>query len=391
MKNKNIKQLSPPATIGLIGGGQLGRMLVFEAKRMGFNVIVLDPKTNSPAGQVADDQIVAGFDDIKAYRELAFKSDVITFEFEHIDVKVLSLIESEGAKVIPSSQTLEVIQNKYRQKTMLSQLGVRVPKFSKINSFNDLEDKFEQFNQRAILKACTQGYDGKGNMILKSVDDLKPAYQSFENQEIIIEEWIEYIMELSIVVVRNEWGVYFYPVSENIHQDSILIKSFVPAAIPDEVTKKIQAVSQKIVESFDDYGMFCIEYFLDKNFEIMVNEIAPRPHNSGHYTIEACSTSQYEQLVRVICGLPTGSTSLIKPCVMYNILGNIDVTGDYMVQGLEKLLEIEECHFHLYGKSNSNHLKKMGHITVLGETREIADRNAKEAFHSIRIVQNTKM
>ena len=161
MKNKNIKQLSPPATIGLIGGGQLGRMLVFEAKRMGFNVIVLDPKTNSPAGQVADDQIVAGFDDIKAYRELAFKSDVITFEFEHIDVKVLSLIESEGAKVIPSSQTLEVIQNKYRQKTMLSQLGVRVPKFSKINSFNDLEDKFEQFNQRAILKACTQGYDGK--------------------------------------------------------------------------------------------------------------------------------------------------------------------------------------------------------------------------------------
>lgn len=391
MGSKNIKQLSPPATIGLIGGRQLGRMLVFEAKRMGFNVIVLDPKPNSPAGQVDDDQIVAGFDDIEAYRKLAIKSDVITFEFEHIYVKLLSIIEQEGAKVIPSSSTLEVIQNKYHQKIMLTHLGVHVPKFSKISSLSDLESKFEQFHQKAILKACTQGYDGKGNVILKSVDDLKFAYQSFENQDVIIEEWIDYVMEVSIVVIRNEQGVHFYPVSENIHQNSILVKSYIPAAVPTDVIEKIQVVSQKIVESFDDYGMFCIEYFLDKNLNILVNEIAPRPHNSGYYTIEGCNTSQFEQLVRIICGLPVGSTALIKPSVMYNILGDAEVVGDYTIKGLEKLLEIEDCHFHLYGKSYSNHLKKLGHITVLGETRDIAEYKAIEAIQSIRIVQSSDL
>ncbi|MHB1395040.1 MAG: 5-(carboxyamino)imidazole ribonucleotide synthase [Clostridia bacterium] len=387
MIKRKIDKLYPSAAIGVVGGGQLGRMFVFEAKRMGYHVVVLDPKANSPAGQVADEQIVAGFDEIWAYRELARKTDVMTFEFEHINVDLLALIENEGFKVIPSSKTLEVIQNKYKQKTMLRKIGVKVPEFYMVNSLDDFKKEFQHFNQKAILKSCTNGYDGKGNLIIKNADNLENAYQLFEEQEIFIEELIDFIKEVSIVVVKNNSGVFFYPVAENVHQDSILIKSLVPATLPDEVIKKIHIVSERIVEELDDFGVYCIEFFVDSNFDVLVNEIAPRPHNSGHYTIEGCVTSQFEQLVRVVCGMPIGSTKLRMPCAMYNILGNQGIDGKYVVSGLDAVFNTPDCHFHLYGKPNTNYLKKIGHITVFGETVEVADDKARVALQSISINQ----
>lgn len=380
-----INKLFPPATIGVIGGGQLGRMFVFEAKRMGYHVVVLDPKPNSPAGQVADEQIVAGFDEISAYFELAEKTDVITFEFEHINVKILESLEIKGYRVIPSSRTLEVIQNKFNQKTMLSRIGVKVPEFSKVNNLDELSKYFQYFDNKAILKSSLNGYDGKGNRVIKSDVELEPAYQMFGGEEIFIEEFIDFTKEVSIVVVKNNSEISFYPVVENVHHNSILIKTLAPARLMDDVLQKIHDTSIKIVEELDDYGVYCIEFFVDDNSEVIVNEIAPRPHNSGHYTIEGCIASQYEQLVRIVCGMPLGSTHLRQPCAMYNILGSEESKGKYSISGLDSLYGIKDCHCHLYGKPDTNNMKKIGHITVLGETIDEAEDKGRIALNSIRI------
>lgn len=385
MSKVNIERLHPPATIGLVGGGQLGRMFIFEAKRMGYNVVVLDPNHNSPAGQVADQQIVADFSDRDAYLQLAKESDVITYEFEHIDAEILKHVENQGFRVIPSSKTLEIIQDKYRQKTFLEEIGVKVARFSSVQDFDDLKSKFELMNRKGILKSCTNGYDGKGNFLVRSEDDLEKAFLEFGEQGILIEELVDFVREVSIVVVRNQSGVFFYPVSENVHSKSILIKTLVPAAIPEGLEAKIIEISEKIAHELDDFGVYCIEYFIDKNQEVLVNEIAPRPHNSGHYTIEGCVSSQFEQLVRVVCGMPAGSTQLRKPCAMYNILGDQHVSGEYEIGGLEGVLEIEDCHLHLYGKQKTGNLRKIGHLTAFGQTREDADLKAIKARSMLSI------
>lgn len=384
MKVREIFRLKPPSNIGIVGGGQLGRMLVLEAKRMGYNVIVLDPKPNSPAGQVADEQITADFSDIIALRELSTKTDVITYEFEHIDVELLSLIEKDGYKIYPSSNTLRMIQNKYIQKSMLKNLGIKVPNFYLVGSLDELKDIFYKLNQKIVLKACTGGYDGKGNIVIKDINKLEEAYKELCNNELMAEEFIDYIKEVSIIIAKNHEGIFFYPIAENNHRNSILINSIIPAKISNETEKRIRDIAEKIVGKIDDFGVFCIEFFIDSNLNILVNEIAPRPHNSGHYTIEGCITSQFEQLIRIITGMPLGSTKLRLPCSMYNILGSNDVNGKYCVDGIESILNIEDCHLHLYGKPESNHLKKIGHITALDDSVEKADMKAKKALLSIK-------
>lgn len=380
MKTREISKLNPPSNIGIVGGGQLGRMLVLEAKRMGYNVIVLDPTENCPAGQVADEQIKAEFSDITALKELAIKTDVITYEYEHIDVEILSVIEQEGYNVYPSSNTLKMIQNKYIQKTILSDAGIKVPNFYPVNSSDELKDIFYKLDGRLVLKTCTGGYDGKGNIILKDINKVEEAYNEFSHAELMAEEFVDYVKEVSIMVARNHEGIVYYPVAENIHEDSILIKSTIPAEISDETEEKIKAVAKKVVEVLDDYGIFCIEFFVDSNANVLVNEIAPRPHNSGHYSIEGCVTSQFEQLIRIVAGMPLGSSKLRAPSVMYNLLGTEDVDGEYFVKGVDSILAIEDCHPHLYGKAESKYLRKMGHITALGDSTNDADLKAKEAL-----------
>ena len=385
MSAKKVKKLSPPAVIGIVGGGQLGRMIAFEAKRMGYKVIILDPKPCSPAGQVSDEQIVAGYSDLSALRELAKKADVITYEFEHIDAELLGVLEQEGYAVYPSAASLKLIQNKYTQKMMLKKIGVGIPEFCLVKTFAELQEAFQSFEHKIILKSCTHGYDGKGNIIIKGEKQLEEGYAFFGGQELLVEEYVNFSKEVSILVAKNGAETVYYPVAENTHQDSILIKSLIPAKITAETEKQIREVSEKILEELDDIGLFCIEFFVTDAGEVLVNEIAPRPHNSGHYTIEACIASQFEQLVRIVCGMPFGSTELEMPAAMYNLLGSDTVQGEYTIEGLEDFLRIPHCYFHLYGKEETSPLRKIGHITALAESVELAESKAEKALQKIEI------
>lgn len=386
MLHGKIRTLQPPACIGIIGGGQLGRMLTMEAKRMGYKVIILDPKPNSPAGQVADEQIEASFSDTNAIRELANRTEVMTYEFEHINAEILCSLESEGYRVYPSGKTLMKIQNKYKQKCMLKNASLKVPKFSAINGLEDLNNKFNEFNSKVILKTCSGGYDGKGNVVISDINNLQQAYQELSDYELMVEEFITYTKELSIIIAKNnDETIAFYPIAENVHKDSILIKSIVPARISNELENEIKDIAKKVIETLDDTGIFCIELFIDSKSSIIINEIAPRPHNSGHYTIEGCITSQFEQLIRIITGMPLGSTKLESPCAMVNILGDSHVNGNYSFDGIESVLKEENCHLHLYGKLQSFFLKKLGHITALDDSSDKAEIKANNALKNIRI------
>lgn len=385
MKNKKIKKLLPPAKIGIIGGGQLGRMITMEAKKQGYGSIVLDSNPDSPAGQIADEQIIARFDNLDALRELSYKADVITYEFEHIDAEILSFIEQDSQKVYPSSETLKIIQDKYSQKKTLRSKGFSVPDFILVDEIESLKSFFYSHNKKIVIKTCTDGYDGKGNVIVKDIIQLEEIYDKLKGYCILAEEFIEYTKELSILVARNDEETVCYPIVENYHEDSILIKSHSPANVSKQVEEKIIKNSIEIVNMFGDYGILCIEYFMDENSNILVNEIAPRPHNSGHYTIEGCVTSQFEQLIRIITGMPLGSTELRKPCAMYNILGNDMVNGPYLVKGLDSALRIEDSHVHIYGKLETYSRRKIGHVNTLGNTLEEADIKAMNTMKYIKL------
>lgn len=348
-------------TIGIVGGGQLGRMLSFEAKRMGFNVVILDPTPNSPAGQVSDRQIVAKFDDLDKIDEFTEPCDVITYEFEHISVEFLREIEKRGKEVIPSSKTLYIIQDKLRQKMFLKEHGFKVPKiYTK-------EDVFSIEKFPCMLKFSKGGYDGKGNILINNINELKDILDK-TNQEFFVEELIDFKKEISILVARNKNGeVSFYRPVENVHKNSILDLTIAPANIEKEVENKIYDTANRFIEVIEDYGIYCIEMFLDKQNNVYINEIAPRPHNSGHYTIEACITSQFEQHIRSILNLPLGSTRQINAAIMKNIIGKKDIDGDYTVEKLEELLKVEGLYLHLYGKIQVRRGRKMGHITYLCE------------------------
>ena len=382
---REITQLNPPSTIGIIGGGQLGRMVAFEAKRMGYNVAVLDPKQNSPAGQVADRQITAEYSEFKAMKKLAELSDVLTCEIEHVSVDSLNLLELEGYKIYPSSNTLRVIQNKYVQKKLLMNKGINTPAFFKVNSLEEAKELYAHIGNKAILKSCRGGYDGKGNVVINNIAELEQAYYKFSGLEIMMEEFINFQKEVSIIIARNINGIEIYPISENIHMNGILIKSVVPACITKGIEESIQKISKEIIEILDDYGVFCIEFFIDDKGCVLVNEIAPRPHNSGHYSIEGCVCSQFEQLVRVICGMPLGSSKLKSSCVMYNILGSENIEGQYCLSGVDFALGLPDCHLHIYGKAKATHLKKIGHVTALDESMENAEKKAKQALSMLKI------
>lgn len=386
MMNSKRGVLQPPAKIGIIGGGQLGRMLTMAAKRMGYFVVILDPNVGSPAGQVADKQIVASFSDRQAIRRLAELTDVVTYEFEHIDAEMLYEIESEGYAVYPSATTLRNIQDKYRQKTLLSNAGLPVPAFYRVKNREDLMQKLEDFGLPVMLKTCSGGYDGKGNFVIREKSDVEAAYNALKKNDLMLEKYIEFTKELSIIIARDFSGeIKYYPVVENIHKDNILRITKVPAYIDDVLEVKIKSIAQKILKTLNDVGVFCIEMFLDTRGEIYINEIAPRPHNSGHYTIEACVTSQFEQLIRIITGMPLGSTELLSPCVMVNILGNDTVCGRYTFEGIESVLAKEKVYLHLYGKSSTAKMRKLGHITVLDDCVKKAEEKALQALENIKI------
>jgi len=380
--------------IGIIGGGQLGKMMIQEAKKLGFYIIILDPVLNCPAHTLVDEHIVAAFDDEKAIQELANKCDVITYEFEHIGVGALKKLEENGYKVYPTANSLEIIQNKYTQKTILKEANIPVPDFLDIKTTNDIFKAGSLFGYPMLLKACTGGYDGKGNVVVHNESDINRAYETLGNGTLplMCERFVDFSMETSVLACRGIDGtISVYPVGENIHNDNILFETKVPAKINDTTSQLAMDLAKKVLDIFKGVGMFCIEMFITKDENVLINEVAPRPHNSGHYSIEACVTSQFEQHIRAIVGLPLGETTLLRPSVMINILGEEGYKGKTLVLGSEKALAIPGVKLHVYGKESTVPKRKMGHLTVTAETLELALQRAELAYTYIKVIGTEKI
>ncbi|MEI3163261.1 MAG: 5-(carboxyamino)imidazole ribonucleotide synthase [Lachnospirales bacterium] len=374
--------------IGIIGGGQLGQMMLLEAKKMGFYAVVLDPTPDCPCHSICDEHIIADFDDEKAFQLLAEKTDVITYEFEHINAKALERLEDKGYKIYPTAASLEVIQDKLTQKEAMAKAGLPVPDFMIIESLDDMTKAGNEYGYPYMLKARTGGYDGKGNAVVKSADTIEKAYNELGGGKIklMAEKMINFKMETSILACRSLNGdIAVYPVGDNKHIDSILHETSVPANIPDKASKLAMEVASKVMEIFDGIGMFCVEMFVTNDNDILVNEVAPRPHNSGHYTIEGCVTSQFENHIRAVVGLPLGDTGLISPTVMINLLGEAGYNGNTVVEGLDKALALKGVSVHIYGKAQTKPKRKMGHITVTANSVSKAKEIAEKAFEYIKI------
>lgn len=379
----------PPYRIAVVGGGQLGKMMTVAAKQMGFYVTVLDPTPGSPAAQVADYQIVAAFTDSEAIRAMAESADVTTYEFEHIDSGILLALEAAGYPIYPTPKILRVIQNKRMQKEALVKAAIPVAPFLPVAGLPDARLAGEQFGYPFLLKACTGGYDGKGNVLVHNESGLAAALHLLGGCELMAEEFIPFSCEVSVMVVRSVDGeIKSYPLSENEHEDNILRRSIVPARVSDTVSARARAVAEAVMSLFCGIGVFCVEMFVTRDGDILVNEVAPRPHNSGHYTIEACVTSQYEQQVRAITGLPLGDTTLLAPVVMVNLLGEEGHTGPAVLRGCHDALALPGVHLHFYGKTQTAPKRKMGHITVTADTLAAAIEIAQSAAASLKVVSD---
>lgn len=365
---RSSKVIPPGSTIGILGGGQLGRMMVLQGAPLGYQFITLDPATNAPCGQVSQ-QIVGRYDDPQAAEMLASQADVITYEFENVDANVAALLEQKSY-VPQGSQLLYTTQHRLREKRAIEAAGATVAPYMEVRSAAETLQAVQQFGTPCVLKTATGGYDGKGQFVIRSEEQAQQAYDelSVAGTELVVEQFIHFQCELSVIAARSSNGeIKTFPVAENIHIDNILHLSIVPARVSEEVQRRAEQMAADIAESMNAVGLLAVELFCTEDGQLYVNELAPRPHNSGHYTIEACDTSQFEQHVRAICGLPLGSTTLRSPVVMVNIL------GEHIPAITEKMMQVDlsanSLHvnpkYHLYGKEEAKHKRKMGHINVL--------------------------
>ncbi len=371
--------------IGIVGGGQLGRMLGIAAKQLGFDVIVIDPTPNSPAGQVVDEQIVAGFTDTAAIVDLASRVDYLTFEIELADAEILSKLEATGAKINPAPSTLHMIKDKYAQKQFLTRLGIPVADSYPVKTQADILKVAQKVGYPLLLKQRHDAYDGRGNLLIKSPSQIGAALERFSGQPLYAEAEVKFTKELAVMAARSTTGqVRVYPVVETKHQHHICHVVLAPAAIAPRVQKKAQHLAIEVMQHLKGAGVFGIEMFLTADDQVLVNEIAPRVHNSGHYTLEACVTNQFEQHIRAITGLPLGDTALQVPAtVMVNILG--DKEGPAQLRGLAHALAISRTSVHIYGKAQTKVDRKMGHLTVTANSLPTAYRKALQARKELSI------
>jgi 5-(carboxyamino)imidazole ribonucleotide synthase len=380
-KTENAMTILPPATIGILGGGQLGRMIANEAREMGYHILTLDPTENSPCGQAADRQIVAGFDSIDGAKKLAQASDVITYEFENIGAHIAGYLE-QGSYLPQGYDLLYTTQNRLREKAAIVKVGGKVAPYVPVHSVQDLTQGIQQFDYPVVLKTTEGGYDGKGQLVLRAEEQLSEAENMVTSSttEWVLEKFVPYAKELSVVVARSPQGeVKAFPVAENIHEQNILHLSIAPARITEEIERKATILALQLAESFHLVGLLAIEMFLQEDGTIYVNELAPRPHNSGHYTQQACLTSQFEQHVRAICNLPLGETEIVHPTVMVNIL------GEHLEDVIAKIPTLDATYkVHLYGKKEAKAKRKMGHLNVVANTID-------EALEKIKRLKIWKM
>lgn len=351
-------------TIGIIGGGQLGQMLTFAAKQAGMRVVILDPNPDCSAAQAADSSIVAEYSDKKAIEELARRSDVLTYEFENVDLEALEDV-SDKVLIPQGTELLRITKDRLREKTFLKEHGLQVAPFAAVSCKEDLVSAIEEIGYPSVLKTCEGGYDGKSQLVLHTREDLKNADELLEQGRCILEGWVEFSMECSVMVARNMDGaISVFPVSENIHRNQILHESIVPARMSGKLQSNAKKMAEKIADSLNLCGILGVEMFVGTDGRLYVNELAPRPHNSGHYSIEACNFSQFAVHNRAICNWPMPKIDLLSPVVMVNILGQ-------HVDGCRKLvLKKPQWHFHDYGKGEIRIDRKMGHVTILTDDIE---------------------
>ncbi|MGI8436553.1 MAG: 5-(carboxyamino)imidazole ribonucleotide synthase [Chthoniobacterales bacterium] len=371
----------PGATIGVMGGGQLGRMFAMAARRMGYRVHIFTPSEESPAGQFADLTRIAAYDNEAAVRKFAESVDVITFEFENIPIETVDWC-TEVRDVRPAGSVLHLAQNRLREKKFLSSARIPIAPFRAIRNAHELQAAIEHVGRPAILKTAAFGYDGKGQQTINAREDFEEIWSASSADELVLEAAIEFEKEISVIVARGPDGTMStFPVCENIHRNHILDLTVVPARVDATVERDAAVLARKIAQELDLVGLLAVEMFLKTDGELLVNELAPRPHNSGHWTIEGCVTSQFEQHLRAICGLSLGATDILQPSAMANLLGELWQGGE---PAWAEALKVEGVHLHLYGKSEPRPRRKMGHLTAVGSTAGEAIERVTKARAALR-------
>jgi 5-(carboxyamino)imidazole ribonucleotide synthase len=370
----------PGATIGVLGGGQLGRMLSLSARELGYRVHIYSPETDGPAGQVADLEITGEYEDEPRLREFAQRVQVVTFEFENVSSRATS-IAAAHAPVRPAGQVLHITQHRLREKYWLYGHGFPVTPFRRITSLVELQSAARDLGLPAVLKTAGFGYDGKGQVKIHRVEDLTAAWAAIGQVEAVYEAFVQFEKEISVVAARTLTGEFAaFPVFENTHANHILDVTFAPAAIGEKLAREARELAAGILEKLDVVGLLTVEMFVTTDGRVLVNELAPRTHNSGHLTIDACVTSQFEQQLRAICGLPLGATDLRAPAAMANLLGDVWDNGepDWSAALRDPLLKL-----HLYGKAEPRKGRKMGHLTATGASIEDAVKRVTTARRAL--------
>lgn len=371
-----MKPILPGSTVGVLGSGQLGRMFAIAARRMGYRVHTLSPDSDTPTGQVADLEVIANYDDLDAVRNFARGVSAVTFEFENIPAATAEAA-AQFAPVRPSGSVLHTTQHRLREKTFLSKAGLAVTPFEHVRSLDALRAALGRLGAPAVLKTAGWGYDGKGQAKINRVEDAEAAWRTVGGQEAVLEAWVHFEREVSVVAARDVHGnVADYGVIANDHKNHILDLSVAPAPVSDAVVREAQLMARAVLESLDVVGVLCVEFFLAPGGKLLINELAPRPHNSGHLTFDANVTSQFEQQLRAICGLPLGSTELLRPAAMANLLGDVWQNGE---PNWEAACQFPGVKVHLYGKLEARPGRKMGHLTALANTPEEAAQMAVAA------------
>jgi 5-(carboxyamino)imidazole ribonucleotide synthase len=374
------KTILPGSTIGVFGSGQLGRMFAIEARKLGYRVHTFSPDTDTPTGQVADLETSADYQDLDVVRQFAKSVDVITFEFENIPSSAIEAA-AEFVTVHPGGEVLHTTQNRLREKTFLSDHGFPIAKFKHIKLIDDLYRGVDEIGTPAVLKTAGFGYDGKGQRKIDAIGEVDAAFAGLNGREAVLEQFVAFEKEVSVVCARDGLNNFVhYGVIENEHQNHILDVSFAPANVDNKVSRKAIEIARAIADRFDYVGTMCVEYFL-ANRELLVNEIAPRPHNSGHLTFGPCVTSQFEQQLRAVCGLPLGSTEFYQPAAMANLLGDLWENGE---PNWAEAIAQPDLKLHLYGKTEPRSGRKMGHLTATASTAEDAAQLVRRCRKSLQ-------
>lgn len=366
----------PGATLGVLGSGQLGRMFAIAARRLGYRVHVLSPEFDTPTGQVADVEQTCSYLDLERVVSFARGVDVLTFEFENVPAETIAAV-ADLVPVRPGGHVLHTTQNRQREKSFLCEAGLPVTPFAAVTSLEELQQAIQKLGAPAVLKTADWGYDGKGQVLIHHAEDAAAAWKTLDTQTAVLEAFVDFVCELSVVAVRGIDGSFTaYGPIENRHHRHILDLSIFPADLPEQVGRDAHQIAQAVMEQLDVVGVLCVEFFLARDGRLLINELAPRPHNSGHLTIDACVTDQFEQQVRSVCGLPLGSSRQLRPAAMANLLGDL---WNGRQPNWSAAVSLPEVKLHLYGKREARPGRKMGHLTALADTPQAAAAAALKA------------